>query len=469
MPATSQYHAAGLRSKLDGGIQDALRHLVILITLTALVSSSGQSAELKYEVLVQGGCAGELIVSERRENNVIVTERRFESRGAETERRVPVLPYRSISRETLEGLPLRFEVYETSAGEVAHSVSFRTRYESLSTPSRRSVRNKDKSFLLFYGQRLLRQRLYSGASTIANLRTYDWRKEKAVSASYTYEAREGDLVRLSYSESTSQGALVLYVRSDGVIQRLVAPELHMELCLASGPLTAQLVFHSRTGIPVSHSTNFPHDVLPNERAYRIIAKKKLATPEDGHQKRIRAADGTTWIVASDAHTAWPVHEEVERFLAHTPLVPLDKFAHLERAASTGAREGISPLVLCELVRARMGSPSSNERVLDAHAAWEARSGDCTEYAVLLTALARKYRFPARLAVGLVYENTRASWHMCVEIAEGGYWQLYDATLPCGQPGKDFIRLFSIRPEHEGSIFDESRSAMLSIERLECHP
>ena len=56
-----------------------------------------------------------------------------------------------------------------------------------------------------------------------------------------------------------------------------------------------------------------------------------------------------------------------------------------------------------------------------------RAGDCNEHAVLLTALLRAAKIPARECVGLVYANDRFFYHAWTE-AYTGRWISMDATL-----------------------------------------
>jgi len=61
-----------------------------------------------------------------------------------------------------------------------------------------------------------------------------------------------------------------------------------------------------------------------------------------------------------------------------------------------------------------------------------RSGDCTEHAVLLAALLRASRIPARVVFGVVValgpETEFAAGHAWVEAATDGKWQRFDAAL-----------------------------------------
>jgi transglutaminase-like putative cysteine protease len=62
-----------------------------------------------------------------------------------------------------------------------------------------------------------------------------------------------------------------------------------------------------------------------------------------------------------------------------------------------------------------------------------REGDCTEHAVLLTALARMRGIPARVVTGVALlptpEGAQAFGHAWVEYAQKGRWQRADAALP----------------------------------------
>ncbi len=59
-------------------------------------------------------------------------------------------------------------------------------------------------------------------------------------------------------------------------------------------------------------------------------------------------------------------------------------------------------------------------------------GDCTEHAVLLAALARSFRLPARVVLGLALvegtEGLKAFGHAWVEVREGKHWKPADAAL-----------------------------------------
>jgi hypothetical protein len=69
-------------------------------------------------------------------------------------------------------------------------------------------------------------------------------------------------------------------------------------------------------------------------------------------------------------------------------------------------------------------------------------GDCTEHAVLLAALCRARRIPARVAMGLVYyaADNAFAYHMWNEVWADGRWKPLDATLGRGGIGGAHIKL-----------------------------
>jgi len=72
---------------------------------------------------------------------------------------------------------------------------------------------------------------------------------------------------------------------------------------------------------------------------------------------------------------------------------------------------------------------------------ETRMGDCNEHAVLLTALLRASGIPARLSIGLVYNQKRFFYHAWNE-AYVGEWISMDATLNQMPADVSHIRLIS---------------------------
>ncbi|MGD9722457.1 MAG: transglutaminase family protein [Pirellulales bacterium] len=73
---------------------------------------------------------------------------------------------------------------------------------------------------------------------------------------------------------------------------------------------------------------------------------------------------------------------------------------------------------------------------------KSRTGDCTEHAVLLAALARAAGIPSRVAIGLVYVERAHGfgYHMWTEVYLNGQWVPLDATLGQGGIGAAHLKL-----------------------------
>lgn len=73
---------------------------------------------------------------------------------------------------------------------------------------------------------------------------------------------------------------------------------------------------------------------------------------------------------------------------------------------------------------------------------KSRAGDCTEHSVLLAAMARACRIPARVAVGLVYAKEKQAFffHMWDEFYIDGHWIPMDATLGRGGIGAAHLKM-----------------------------
>ena len=73
---------------------------------------------------------------------------------------------------------------------------------------------------------------------------------------------------------------------------------------------------------------------------------------------------------------------------------------------------------------------------------ESREGDCTEHAVLLAAMARALKIPARVAIGLVYAPSEQSFafHLWTEVYIDRRWIPLDGTLGRGGIGAAHLKL-----------------------------
>lgn len=91
-------------------------------------------------------------------------------------------------------------------------------------------------------------------------------------------------------------------------------------------------------------------------------------------------------------------------------------------------------------------------------------GDCTEYAVLLAALARSVGLKARVAVGVALVSTEAGHaaygHAWTELEDGGRWVVADAALLRQQAQVRYMPL--------GLLIDEGPGYSLDLVRISNH-
>ncbi|MEE8452878.1 MAG: transglutaminase-like domain-containing protein [Thermoguttaceae bacterium] len=100
------------------------------------------------------------------------------------------------------------------------------------------------------------------------------------------------------------------------------------------------------------------------------------------------------------------------------------------------------LTLERFVSKRITNKGFSQAFATAAEVAENPEGDCTEHAVLLTALARAKGIPARVAIGLVYMQGNAAfgYHMWSEVYIDGRWIPLDATLAQGGIGAAHLKL-----------------------------
>ncbi len=101
-----------------------------------------------------------------------------------------------------------------------------------------------------------------------------------------------------------------------------------------------------------------------------------------------------------------------------------------------------------------------------------REGDCSEHAVLLTALARATGYPARVVLGVLLAqndaNAYAYGHAWTEIHDGRNWQIADATFAQTDASDvrfRYLPLVSLDNEGPGYALDMLRLAAVQPSRI----
>ena len=186
--------------------------------------------------------------------------------------------------------------------------------------------------------------------------------------------------------------------------------------------------------------HIPPNVLSGPIRYVIAradgaAPGLVATPDqavmwDGPRAVVTICKGCGVVEAATA-------EELERFLGpnawvqstHKTIVRL-----AQHAGSSDVPTARRMSRLKRLVQQRMTGPVDYLGYSTAVEAWRSRSGDCTEFAVLLAALARAEGIPTRIVTGLVYADRFSgkkdvfSPHAWVQVWDVDRWVSHDAAL-----------------------------------------
>lgn len=174
--------------------------------------------------------------------------------------------------------------------------------------------------------------------------------------------------------------------------------------------------------------------------YELVRKdgKAPALVATGEQSVALAGDRAIVIVCHDCG-----HAEVETAQTLAPYLRANAWVRSEDvevrriAAKAGPADRSLPArmnKLESLVRENMRRDADYVGYADAAEALRTGKGDCTEFAVILAALARAQGIPARVVVGMAYSarftGNRNSFnpHAWVQVYDGSRWRSYDASL-----------------------------------------
>lgn len=210
---------------------------------------------------------------------------------------------------------------------------------------------------------------------------------------------------------------------------------------APPPPTAEEARALLDSLLVTSPYRLPPSALAGEIRYRLAMPADWRWPQTGEQRALAIADApageTELAVCADCGDETPPGPaDLQRYLRANAWVRSDdrRVRAFARANARGRSVDARMRALADAVRAHMTGGVDFTRYDDAVAALESRSGDCTEFAVLLAASARAVGLPARIAHGLSYSgrmNGRPHVfvpHAWVQVWDGRRWASYDAAL-----------------------------------------
>lgn len=201
------------------------------------------------------------------------------------------------------------------------------------------------------------------------------------------------------------------------------------------------------------SSLFPLNAeIPNNAntvTYRLKRKDDVplhqTIPETVNQQTEPQSDGSILVTVTRAdHSRFerlpeaPDTSELQPYLASNSFVNKDD-PHVRALIkpALGDASNLSPLTrahkLCNYVRDYIEHSDLSVGFASAAEVAKNRSGDCTEYSVLLAALARANGIPSRLAAGVIYmplyqgKEDVMGYHVWVQLYLGGEWVDFDPS------------------------------------------
>lgn len=199
---------------------------------------------------------------------------------------------------------------------------------------------------------------------------------------------------------------------------------------------------------------------PGNLIAQIHANSNLTVmASDDHHVRVSVADGDTLSGA-------PIVDH----RAASFVIDYDQPAVVSLVDTMRAEIGANPSItdLVDFADASITSKSYRRFFDVASQVAGSREGDCTEHAVLLTALARAAGRSARIALGVMlleHDGQLMSFgHSWVEIHDGQKWHIADATRPDQQvPGARIRYLPLLELDNEGPGYSMTLMELAAIQ------
>ena len=267
--------------------------------------------------------------------------------------------------------------------------------------------------------------------------------ETAAVVKATGERIDDTRVRVTFGTGGAQRTDTLSMASNGEVrqreQRFLGVSLDWEPCSLKCDASVEHPFDLMARLVVQSPFRIPYAALAGPIRY-VIARVDGMTPRlpvTGEQSVVLDGARAVVTICKTCGTDETLSEaDRRRYLTPNAWVQSD-IAEVRIFAARHS-SGISPdRTMSDLVAAVREHMNGDVDFLGYGTAREAllkRSGDCTEFSVLLAALARSRGIPARIAVGFAYSDRFSgkkdvfSPHTWVQAWTGKRWVSYDAGL-----------------------------------------
>ena len=250
-------------------------------------------------------------------------------------------------------------------------------------------------------------------------------------------------VRMSETVGHWSHQEIIWIGEDGLIhhreRKIFGATLVWDRCLRDCDSRVDKPFDLMSKLVVQSPYRIPKGAFAGPIRYVISQVDGHAPQIPGTGEQAVVMDGSTAILTVCATCGVPeqlTESERRRYLQSNAWVQSELPQIRDFANRHG--QGRSQVQIMDnlvvAVRNHMTGPVDYLGYGSAAEALRTRSGDCTEYAVLLAALARARGIPSRVAYGLVYADRFSgkkdvfSPHAWVQVWTGSRWQSYDAGI-----------------------------------------
>ena len=258
-------------------------------------------------------------------------------------------------------------------------------------------------------------------------------------------AAEPRVTQIRTSETIGHGnhQEIIWIGADGRIlhreRKFFGATLVWDRCLHDCDSQVGKPFDLMSKLVMQSPYRIPKDALVGTIRYVISRVDGVAPQLPATGEQTVATEGSTAILTVCADCGVPeqlLESDRRRYLQSNAWVQSDLPEIRDFANRHGHGRSQAQIMnnLVAAVRDHMTGPVDYLGYGSAAEVLRTRSGDCTEFAVLLAALARARGIPTRVAYGLVYADRFSgkkdvfSPHAWVQVWTGTRWQSYDAGL-----------------------------------------
>jgi hypothetical protein len=456
------------------------RHVFFLLMLMGLLGCTHQYHDdtriTRYRIIFENNIVGHITLERQTlptlHRTVETLELRTQFRGMSAiANRVT-----EIHEEDLQGRPLRFSK-QINIPNAERYISGELHGNQLMLRDKRgdkehSLQLKVPDNFLLYGG--VRQELHAAVKEAKPLTYMGWNYDEqkftsvqiqlvssnSIAAWRFIQTSEKNSARLVREQMVDQEFLPVQARFDYFGKHLLlercADQCRNDSVVSLKPLDEQML-------------SSPYKITDSALRGRIRYTIKMAAgraPQVTSEQSVRRTE-VGWVVEVCAHCELKKesdNSDVSQYLkANTWLEASD--SRLLAAAENATKENDLPAVkmkkLAVFTRKRLENKPQFSGYATALQAYQSRSGDCTEYAVLLAALGRAAQVPTRVVFGLSYSREKFHGkdnafapHAWVQAWVDGAWRSYDAAFDDFDAGHIALQVSDGNQEDFNAMFEK---------------